>query len=90
MKTDWKGAEITEPELPTDEILVWEISPNPYDSGVDSVVERSYQRAARVAQEAVEHFMDVADAEELKADGISVEIKLVQMQIQDYLECLEQ
>lgn len=87
--TDWKGEEVIAPENPNDRILVWTITPHPYDSAFDYLVERSYQKAIAAAKDAIEHLMDVTEEPELKESGIELRIGLEEMSIQDYLEALE-
>lgn len=86
---DWQSNDITKPEQPSDKILVWSISPHPYDSSCDSMVVRSFQDAVKEFRDAIEHLMDAVDENDLKESGINIKIELVEMTISEYLDLQE-
>ncbi len=81
---DWEGKPITGQEPANKLVLVWQITPHPTDSSFDTCVERDYHKAVELAKEAIENWVDQADEECLKGDGVTVSMKLILMRLDEY------
>lgn len=88
-ETDWEGRDILAEESDEKVIFVWCMTPHPFDTEFDHLVERSWQQFIKLYEDGLERLLDHPTREELLNGGVTVNFKLVRMTLGEYREIID-
>lgn len=87
MTMQWDGTPAPDGETADTMIKVWQMMPHPTCGAFDNLVVRDWGDFLNIAQDGIEHMLDVAEKSDL-SEGVTFKIKLIEMTLGDYQNLL--